>query len=258
MSTTSHLFLLRELVRRDFVQRYAGSVLGLAWTFIQPIWTLVLLSFVFSIIMRLPLDSEPTERFWVFLFCGLLPWMAVHEAVMRSTTVITEHAEMVKKIRFPSEILLVSVATSALIQEAISLAIFITALLMVGEMVWTNLHILVFALLIQTVLMLGLGFFMAAVHVFFRDTSQVLGLAMNAWFYLTPIVYPLAIVPDEYVHYAQLNPLTILVEMYRNALLGGEARWVSGLPLLLVTTAVAFGGGLWVFRRLKPGFADEI
>ncbi len=258
MNRSSHLFLLRELVRRDFTQRYAGSLLGLAWSFIQPLWQLLLLSFVFSIIIRLSLESEPTNRFWVFLFCGLLPWTAVHEGIQRSSTAITDHAEMVKKIRFPSEILIAAVVVTALIHEAITMSFFLLALILVGELVWQNLPLLLFALVLQVFLTLGLGFLTAGVHVFFRDTAQFLGLALNAWFYLTPIVFPIMIVPERYRGWIQANPLSALVTMYRRALLGGGSLWVEGTVSLIICTVLAFVGGLWLFRRLKPGFSDEI
>lgn len=259
MNGSSQIFLLRELVRRDFSQRYTGSILGFAWSFIQPLWQLALLSYVFSLIMRAPLDTEPTDHFWVFLFCGLLPWMAIHEGIMRSATVIVEHADMVKKIRFPAEILVLSVVISPLIHQGITLLIFLGALIIVGELSLVTLLLLPFALVLQVALTLGISYLVAATQVYFRDVVQLLGLVMNAWFYLSPIVYPIAMVPEKFWSYVQVNPLAVLVTFYRYVFLGGEVdRWLGGVAPLLITTVVLFFGGLWVFRRLKPGFADEI
>ncbi len=259
MDRKSQLFLLRELVRRDFSQRYAGSLLGFAWSFIQPLWQLALLSYVFSIIMRAPLDTEPTDRFWVFLFCGLLPWTAIHEGILRSATVVVEHAEMVKKIAFPAEVLVASVVTTALIHQGITLVVFVGALAVVGELAWTKLFLLPVALAFQVALTLGIGYLVAAVQVYFRDMVQVLGLMMTAWFYLTPIVYPMRMVPEELWGFIRANPLAVLVTLYRYAFLGGDAgRWLSGLVPLVVTTAFFLVFGWRLFRRLKPGFADEI
>lgn len=259
MDRRSQLFLLRELVRRDFSQRYTGSLLGFAWSFIQPLWQLALLSYVFSIIMRAPLDTEPTNRFWVFLFCGLLPWTAIHEGILRSATVVVEHADMVKKIAFPAEVLVVSVVTTALIHQGITLVVFVGALTVAGEIAWTKLFLVPVALVFQVALTLGIGYLVAAVQVYFRDMVQVLGLVMNAWFYVTPIVYPLGMVPKEFWGVIQANPLAVLVTLYRYAFLGGDAdRWLSGFLPLLVTTAFFLVFGIWLFQRLKPGFADEI
>jgi lipopolysaccharide transport system permease protein len=259
MNRSSQLFLLRELVRRDFTQRYTGSLLGFAWSFIQPLWQLALLSYVFSIIMRAPLDTEPTDRFWVFLFCGLLPWTAIHEGILRSATVVVEHADMVKKIAFPAEILVVSVVTTALIHQGITLAVFVAALAIAGELAWSKIFLLPVALALQVLLTLGVSYFVAAVQVYFRDMVQLLGLGMNAWFYLTPIVYPIAMVPEKYWPIISLNPLAVLVTFYRYAFLGGDAgRFLPGLVPLVTITGGFFVLGVWLFRRLKPGFADEI
>jgi lipopolysaccharide transport system permease protein len=259
MDRRSQLFLLRELVRRDFTQRYAGSLLGFAWSFIQPLWQLALLSYVFSIIMRAPLDTEPTDRFWVFLFCGLLPWTAIHEGILRSATVVVEHADMVKKIAFPAEILVASVVTTALIHQGITLAVFLGGLIVVGELSWTTLCLLPVALFFQVALTLGVGYLVAAIQVYFRDMAQILGLVMNAWFYVTPIVYPMAMVPRDLWGFIRGNPLAVLVTLYRYAFLGGDPeRWLAGLVPLYFTTAFFLFLGWWLFRRLKPGFADEI
>jgi lipopolysaccharide transport system permease protein len=259
MNRSSQLFLLRELVRRDFSQRYAGSLFGFAWSFIQPLWQMALLSYVFSLIMRADLSTEETRRFWVFLFCGLLPWTAIHEGILRSATVVVEHAEMVKKIAFPAEILVIAVTATALIHQVITLVVFLGALALVGELSWGSLWLLPFAFVLQVLMTIGIGYFVAAIQVYFRDAAQLLGLLINAWFYLTPIVYPLAMIPERYQDAVMSNPLAILVTLYRHAFLGGDTqRWTGGLLLLASTTLLFFAGGLAVFQRLKPGFSDEI
>src|SRR5215467_11379246 len=101
-----YFFLLRELVKRDFQGRYAGSVLGFVWSFVQPLWMLLLFTFVFSTVMQVRLVGTRTQHFSVFLFSGLLPWLAVQEGVMRSSTAVTDNASLVKKLRFPAEILI--------------------------------------------------------------------------------------------------------------------------------------------------------
>jgi hypothetical protein len=133
-SLRGHLFLLRELVKRDFKGRYAGSVLGFFWSFVQPLWLLLLFSFVFATVMRISPVGERTDNFGVFLFCGLLPWMAIHEAVLRGSTAITDNAELVKKLRFPSQILVLAVALAAFLHELIALAVFVVVLAALGEL----------------------------------------------------------------------------------------------------------------------------
>jgi lipopolysaccharide transport system permease protein len=258
--TRHHLFLLRELVKRDFQGRYAGSVLSFVWSFIQPLWLLVLFTFVFSTVMRLKLKEHgyDIDNFGIFLFCGLLPWTAIHEGILRSSTAITDNAPLVKKLRFPSEILVLSIVLGALIHEAIAATVFIAILAFLGQLAWGSLPWLLVALPIQVALTLGLGLLLASIHVFFRDISQLLGMALNGWFYFTPIVYPLALVPDWIRGWIEANPLTPLVELYRGALLGGEITLGGSTAGLMGTAVLSLVFGLLLFRKLKPTFVDEI
>lgn len=261
LPTRHHLFLLKELVKRDFQGRYAGSLLSFLWSFIQPLWLLVLFTFVFSTVMRLKLREHgyDIDNFGIFLFCGLLPWTAIHEGVLRSSTAITDNAALVKKLQFPSEILVLSIVLGALLHEAIAISVFILLLGILGQLAWGSLGWLLLAVPLQLALTLGLGLLLASVHVFFRDISQVLGMLLNGWFYFTPIVYPLTLVPDWIRGWIEANPLTALVELYRIALLGGDFAAVEGsTPTLLVMAVLCPVLGLWLFRRLKPTFVDEI
>jgi homopolymeric O-antigen transport system permease protein len=253
-----HLFLLRELVKRDFQGRYAGSVLGLVWSFVQPLWMLLLFSFVFSTVMKIPLTGQRTSNFAIFLFCGLLPWIALQEGVSRSSTAITDNANLVKKLSFPAEVLVLAVVLAALLHEAIAAVIFLVALVATGGLAWQGLPLLLVAVPLQLALTLGLGLLLSSIHVFFRDTAQVLGMVFTGWFYLTPIVYPLNLVPERFRPWIELNPLTALVGLYRQGLLGRELVLVPGTAALAVVAALFLAAGLWLFRRLKPAFVDEI
>lgn len=258
MRVRHHLFLLKELVKRDFQGRYAGSVLGFAWSLVQPLWLLLLFTFVFSTVMKISPVGSRTGSFAVFLFCGLLPWMALQEGVLRASTAITDNSSLVKKLRFPAEILVLAVVLAALLHEAIAAAIFLGVLAFLGELRWAGLPLLLLAVPLQVALTLGLGLLLGAVHVFFRDTAQVLGMVFTGWFYLTPIVYPAALVPARFRTWIELNPLTALVGLYRQALLEGKVSWVPGTASLVLTAAVLLFAGFWVFGRLKRAFADEI
>jgi lipopolysaccharide transport system permease protein len=253
------LFLLGEFTRRDFKGRYAGSVMGFLWSFVQPLWSLALFTFLFSTVMKVsPGIGERTSNFAIFLFCGLLPWMAIQEGITRATTAITENAGLVKKMSFPSGLLVWAVVLAALLHEAIALGLFLVVLGVTGELSLSGLWILLVAVPLQVGLTVGLGFLGAAVNVFFRDTAQINTMLLQGWFYLTPIVYPLSLVPERFARYLKLNPLTALVTLYREALLGGEMPPLGELTPLVVATVVSLVIGIWVFHRLKPVFADEI
>ena len=258
MNARHHLFLLKQLVKRDFQGRYAGSLLGFVWSFVQPLWMLLLFTFVFSSVMKISPTGIHTHHFAIFLFSGLLPWMAIQEGVSRASTAITDNASLVKKLRFPSEILVLAVVLAALLHEAIAAAIFLGVLVAVGELGWRGLPLLLLAVPLQAALTLGLGLILAAAQVFFRDTAQVLGMVFTAWFYLTPIVYPLSYVPARFLPWIEHNPLTILVSLYRQAFLGGGVAWVPGTALLAGVAAVLLSMGLYSFTHLKAAFVDEI
>src|SRR6185436_9599052 len=158
---------------------------------------------------------------------------------------------------FPAEILVLAVVLAALLHEAIAAVVFVAVLVAVGDFSAQGLPLLLVAVPLQVGLTLGLGLLVSAVHVFFRDTAQLLSLLFQVWFYLTPIVYPLALVPERFRSWLELNPLTALVDLYRRAFLGGEAGGPGALPLA-VAVFVILSAGLWLFRSLKPTFVDEI
>jgi lipopolysaccharide transport system permease protein len=255
-----HFFLLRELVKRDFQGRYAGSLLGFAWSFVQPLWLLALFTFVFSTVLKIRVvdAGNPGGHFATFLFCGLLPWMAVQEGVLRSSTAITDNSMLVKKLRFPAEILVVAVVVAALLHEAIAATVFLGVLAVVGDLSWGGLPMLLVALPLQVLLTLGLGLLLGAVQVFFRDTAQLLSMLFAGWFYLTPIIYSPSAVPARLRPWIELNPLTPLVDLYRQAFLRGRLELVPGTAGLAAIAAVLLCAGFWLFRRLKVAFVDEI
>ena len=202
-------FLLRELVRRDFQGRYAGSLLGFVWSFVQPLFLLGLYYFVFATVLKIRLTGEATESFGLFLFAGLLPWMAFQEGVSRGATAVTDNAVLVKKLTFPSEILVLAVALAALLHEGIAAAVFLAVVAVTGHLSVATLPWLLVAIPLQMGLTLGLGFLLASLNVLFRDISQILGMVLMAWFFLTPIVYSLNHVPDGLRPWIAANPLTV-------------------------------------------------
>jgi len=253
------LFLLGEFTRRDFKGRYAGSALGFLWSFVQPLWSLALFTFLFSTVMKVsPGIGERTSNFAIFLFCGLLPWMAMQEGILRATTAITDSATLVKKMSFPSDLLVWAVVFAALLHEAIALGMFLFVLGVTGQFSASGLWLLLLAVPLQVALTAGLGFLSAAINVFLRDTAQINTMLLQAWFYLTPIVYPLSLVPERFRPFLELNPLTGLVTLYREALLGGELPPLLSLAPLIISAAVSLVAGICIFRRLRPAFADEI
>lgn len=251
-------FLLRELVLRDLKVRYAGSLFGFLWAFVNPLWQLGLYSIVFSAILRMPLIGEGTQSYSAFLFAGLLPWMAFSEGLQRGTLAIVENAHLVKKLRFPSEILVLAVTISALVHAAIAFGVFFTLRLTVGGLAWGQMPLFVAGFVFQIAVTLGFALLLAAAYVYMRDIVHGLGLVLSALFYLTPIVYPVALVPERFRWAVEANPLSTVVSLYRAFLLGSQPPSTAALvTLATLATVILLVGGL-SFRRLAGGFSDEL
>ncbi len=254
----SHLFLLREMVKRDLGSRYAGSVGGFFWSLLQPLWQLLLFTWIFQVIIKFDLSGELTQSFAIFLFAGLIPWLAINEGVTRSATAIVDNSALVKMVRFPAELLVLSITIGAFIHSAIAAGVFVGALVVTGELALSGIYLLALALPLQLALTLGLSLLVAALHVFFRDTAQFVTMLMTGWFYFTPIVFPMSGIPENVRRILGWNPLTPLVELYRSAFLGGRLGPLENYLSLVIGAVVLLVAGVAAFRRLNSSFADEL
>jgi len=253
-----HRSTIQAFVRRDIRARYVNSVLGLSWAIIVPLTLLSLYTFVFSYVLKVRLGGTgTTASFAVYLFCGMLPWLAFAEGVTRSTSVVLEHAHLIKKVVFPSEILPVFAVLAALVSELVGLILLLAYVGVLQGLAWTVLALPV-VLVLQVMLTVGLGWLLASVNVFLRDVGQVLGLAVTIAMFLTPIFYPADLVPARFRWLLALNPLYHLVDAYRALVLDQRLPALSGLVMLAAVAVAAFVLGHWVFQRAKPAFVDVI
>lgn len=248
-----NLHLLIELIKRDFAMRFTGSALGFAWAILQPLSLVFLYWFVFTkMITRLPGSGQDDYVF--FLISGLLPWIGLSEGIARSTTSIVENGPMVRRLTFRSEILIVVPNVSAILFELIGIALFTGYLLLRGQHL-TDIWMLPFAVGLQLMLQVGIGWLLATIFVFFRDVTQILGFALSILFYLSPILYSVA---GRYEHIFRWNPLTPLLGLFRSALLAQPIPDASSIVYLLTVVSAVFAGGLLFFRRAQPSLADFI
>jgi lipopolysaccharide transport system permease protein len=251
------VFLLKEMVIRDIRARYAGSSLGLAWVFAQPILWMLLYTAVFGLILRAPLESG-FANFPEFLLAGLLPWIAFSEGISRSASALTDNAPMVKKTVFPLQTLILSVVLAAVVNEVIALALYALFVGALGHLSAPWLLLLVPALLLQTLLTFGIGCLVATVAVFVRDTVHALGIALTVLFYMTPIVYPASLAPARFRPILRANPMAHLTEWYRDAFTLHVAPQPASILYVTAFTALALAGGGMLFARARPHFADLI
>jgi ABC-type polysaccharide/polyol phosphate export permease len=254
-----HRKVIGTFVRRDIRARYVNSVLGLSWAVIQPLALLTLYTFVFSVVLGIRLGRDTsTTGFALYLFCGMLPWLAFAEGVTRSASAIVDHAHLIKKVVFPSEILPAYVVASALVTELVGLAVFVVAAGIVYRLPGWPVLLLPVVIALQVMLTLGLGWFLASLNVFLRDVGQVLGLGLTLWMLLTPIFYPPDMVPARFRWVLAWNPLHYLVQGYRDVLLDHTLPAPAHLAALGTLAVGAFLAGSWFFRRSKTAFIDVL
>lgn len=256
---TGQAGLIWSLVRRELTSRYKGSLGGLAWAIITPAVMIAIFTLIFSGIFQARFGQSGGHlSFALYLFCGLLPWLAFSEGVQRSTTVLLENINLVTRVVFPVEALPVKVVLAAVCQQLLgTVALLAGALLLDGGLKATVL-LLPLLLIPQLLATLGLGFLMASLGVFLRDMAQLNQLLLQAWLYLTPIFYPEEIIPDEFDFLVKYNPMAPLIRSYRRVLLEGRMPDWRGLAVTTVFAIACFILGYWWFERTKKAFADVI
>ncbi len=233
--------------------------MGGLWAVLNPLAMLALYTFVFSVILKVKLGAgDDTASFALYLFCGMLPWLAFSEGVQRSTTVILGNVNLVKKVVFPLEVLPLNVVLAALVTQAIGMLVLLAAALAKGVPVswtWLLAPLLIVPQLAWT---LGLSWFLASFGVYVRDIGQLIGLVLTAWMFVTPIMYPAAMVPAQYQWWVAVNPMAVLIEAYRRVFLEGALPSGGALAALTVSGGlVCVLGYLW-FLKTKKGFADVL
>ena len=256
---SQHRGLIRSLVRRDLTNRYKGSLGGLAWAVITPAVMIVIFTVIFSGIFRARFGTQAGPlAFAVYLFCGLLPWIAFSDGVQRSTTVLTENVNLIKRVVFPIEALPVQVALSAVVQQLVGTVVLLIANLALGGGLHATAFYLPLLLVIQLLPTLGLGWLMGSLGVFLRDVTQATHLILQAWLYLTPIFYPEEMVPENLRWLVRFNPIAPLIRSYRRVLLEGNPPDWTGLLYTFVFGLTCLLFGYWWFERTKKAFADVI
>jgi len=256
--------LLRTLVRRDLEARYKGSVLGNLWPLVNQLSQLLIYTYVFSIVLKvklslkgLPADDNLTFGLW--LFAGLVPWIAFTGGLNQATGSVIGQPNLVKKVVFPLALLPLVPILSMFIESAFGLMALIVLVAVTSQTLHTTLGLLPLVWLPQLLFTAGLGYLAAGLTVFLRDIPQTLGVVLNLWFYLTPIVYPASLIPEKWrVWVFWLNPMAAIAEVYRDFVLVGEVKHWGEWGVASLVSILVFSGGLFVYQRLRPAFADVL
>jgi lipopolysaccharide transport system permease protein len=245
--------LLWVLIQRDLKLRYRRSILGIAWSLLNPLAQLVIFSFVFRYVLPLNIPN-----YTAFLFTGLLAWNWFQGALFSGTGTITDSRELVKRPGFSLGVLPVVIVSTHFIHYLLALPILL------GFLVWSGVGLSAAALmlpvvfLVQFLLTVGLVYFLAVIHVTFRDTQYLLGIFLMLGFYVSPVLYDISAVPDRFRFIYQANPIAILIDAYRDILLRGELPPVGPLAGLGLLALALIWLGHRLFSRSSSNFAEEL
>ncbi len=261
-SLVRHRQLIMQMIKREVIGRYKGSVMGLAWSFFTPVFMLLVYTFVFAIVFKARWGGvggdESKTQFAVVLFVGMIVHGLFAEVLNRAPGLILGNVNYVKKVVFPLEILPAISMGSALFHCAISLCVLLIAFVLFnGFLHWTVLLIPI-VLMPLVILTLGLAWLLASLGVFLRDIGQVIGIITMVMLFLAPVFYPISAIPEVYQPWIMANPLTFIIEQSREVLIWGRLPDWRGLGIYtLIASLVAWIGFAW-FQKTRKGFADVI
>ncbi|MGO4287660.1 ABC transporter permease [Bosea sp. TAB14] len=253
--------IIKSFVVREIVGRYRGSFGGLLWSLINPLLMLAIYTFVFAVVFKARWSNAAPDggvSFAVVLFAGLIVQAFFAECLTRAPRLLIEHANFVKKVVFPLEVLPIITVGVALFHAGISLIILFAALLFVGNPLHATVLLLPVVIAPFVLLTLGLTWFVGALGVYIRDIGQVIGLLTTMMLFLSPVFYPLSALPESLRGLVLFNPLTLPIEQLRNVLIWGRLPdWNALVAYYVLAFAMAFFG-YWWFQRSRKGFADVL
>ena len=260
-SLFQHRELILQMTKREVVGRYKGSVLGLMWSFINPVLMLAVYTFVFSVVFRAKWGvggEEGNVEFAVVLFVGLIVHSLFVEVINRAPTLILSNVNYVKKVVFPLEILPVISMGAALFHGFVSLGVLLGAFVLLnGFLHWT---VLLVPLVLLPLIFVTLGFawLLASLGVYLRDVGQTIGIITTVMLFLAPVFYPMSALPEKYHVFILVNPLTFIIEQARQVLIFGQTPNWSGLAVYTAVSLIMVWVGYWWFQKTRKGFADVL
>ena len=253
--------LILQMVKRDVIGRYKGSVMGILWSLANPILLLAMYTFVFSVVFKARWgvgEPESKSQFAVLLFVGMIVHGLLSETLVRAPTLILANVSYVKKIVFPLEILPVMAMCASVFHAMVSVVVLAAALLLLnGAIPWTIVF-LPFVLLPLVVLTLGIAWTLAWLGVFLRDVAQPISLAMTVLLFASPVFYPISALPEKLRPWLMLNPLTFIIEQARAVIIFGQNPDWTGLAIYSVASVAIAWIGYALFQKTRKGFANVL
>lgn len=257
MSIFKELYNYREFlktsIKKEFRGKYKKSILGVFWSFLSPLFQLLIYAIVFPFILK-----NNVENYTVFLIVALMPWTFFNMTILQSTASVVTNGGIVKKVYFPREILPISTATSNLLNFLITLVIVFFALLISGIGFGKSIIVLPIIILLQYIFQLGLSFIFSAITVYIRDVEYIMNIFMMLMFYMCPIVYSADMIPNNLLPFFKLNPMFHIINYYRQILYYKQIPSVRSVAILFGMCLLVLLFGYWVFQKCEKRFAEEL
>ena len=249
----SYRELLKTSIKKEVRGRYKNSFLGVLWSFLNPLLQILVYAIVFPLILQ-----NKQENYVIFLCCGLIPWTFFATAINRSAFSFVENGNILKKVYFPREIIPISVVTSEAINFLIS-TIIILAFVMFGGIGITK-YVLLYPLVLiaQYIIVLGISLIISSICVFLRDLQHFIGVALQLLFYAAPVVYSAENIPANYQWILKYNPMTYIIEAYRDIFYNQAMIDVKSLIVLIGIGLIICIVGYMTYNKLQKGFAEQL
>ena len=245
--------MTHSIIKKDLTTRYKGSVLGFLWTFINPLFQLLIYSLVFSVIMRVNVDN-----YAMYLFVALVPWIFCASSIQVGSTCILANSGLVQKVYFPRIVLPIATVCSNFMNMLFSFIIVFAALFFTGYGVSPCVWVLPIIMVIEFLFVLGLALIFSALTVYFRDLEYILSIFVQAWFYVTPIIYTIDMVPERFQQLMYANPMTSIVLAYRDILYYQQMPEMKTLTTTVIFSVIFITVGIIVFQKCQKHFAEEL
>lgn len=247
--------LLEELTLREIKARYKQSVLGYAWVILNPFFQMLVMAFVYSQVLRIPSQGVPYS---IFLYVGLLPWLLFSNSLTAAANILVSNSSLLKKIYFPRQVFILSTILAKIVDFC--LASLILIIFMIGYQIPLSWQMLWFLpiFFIQQLFTYGLSLLLAAFNLFYRDIQFILNLVILIWMYLTPVIYSVEMFPARYQWLFKLNPMSVLINAYRQVLLNGQAPNLASLGVAFITSLLIWRLADRLFKKLEGTFADVV
>ena len=245
--------LLKTSVKKEVRSKYKNSFLGVVWSFLNPLLQIVVYAIIFSLILK-----NKQENYAIFLCCGIIPWTFFSIAINRSAFIMIENGNIIKKVYFPREIIPISVVLAETINFLISTLIILGFVIIGGIGITKYLLLYPIILIAQYLVIISIAFVVSSICVYFRDLQHFIGIFLQLLFYATPIVYSQDSIPSEYQWILKINPMTYIINAYRDIFYYQKAFEILPLIILLFIGIVTSYVGYKIFYKLQKGFAEQL